>query len=297
MWSKFLLAVVASLLPGLVLAVSPYYHGDRIKADSLAGVASAVETRLRAHGFVPVGRYFPRGLPEQGVVIATRPGLQQAAAAVGRHAILASVVRVGIERDGDVSWTNPEYWGRAYLRDAYGAQQRRFDQARDDLKDALGQGQPFGGDETARKLADYRYMFGMEKLDSARNKLARADNFVDAVRIVREHLAAATGNTSQVYEVVLPDARLAVFGVAFDDPEHGDANWLSAIKRQQIIAGLPYEIYVVGDEILAPFARFRVALAFPDVGMGQFMRISRLPAYLFDTLRAVAGADDEAKAR
>jgi hypothetical protein len=60
---------------------------------------------------------------------------------------------------------------------------------------------------------------------------------------------------------------------------------------QESIAGLPYEIYVVDNEVSAPHGRFRIALAFPDVGMGQFMRISSLPNTIIETMGAVAGVE------
>jgi hypothetical protein len=60
---------------------------------------------------------------------------------------------------------------------------------------------------------------------------------------------------------------------------------------QESIAGLPYEIYVVDNQVSSPHGRFRIALAFPDVGMGQFMRISSLPNAIMATMGAVAGVE------
>lgn len=292
MWRHWLTGLVAWLaLAAHAFALSPYVGGDRLSSASLAATAALIEGKLRNEGFKPVGRFFPKGLPGYGVVIATSPSLQAMAAAAGRHAILASVVRVGFQNTGAVSWTNPEYWGRAYLRGDYDAHEATFDKVRVALAAALGEGKPFGGDVAAKNLAGYRYMIGMEKLDTAKGRLTKADSFVDAVRVVREQLANGTENTAKVYEVVLPDAKLAVFGVALNDETRGDAAWLTRIGMQEGIAGLPYEIYVVGNEIYSPFARFRVALAYPAVGMGQFMRISSMPAYVLDTLRAVAGVE------
>jgi hypothetical protein len=79
--------------------------------------------------------------------------------------------------------------------------------------------------------------------------------------------------------------------VAMNDGENSDGDWIKKIGMQENIAGLPYEIYIVDDEVESPFGRFRIALAFPDVGMGQFMRISSLPNVIMDTMAAVAGAE------
>jgi hypothetical protein len=84
-----------------------------------------------------------------------------------------------------------------------------------------------------------------------------------------------------------------VFGVAMNDDALGDGRWLKAIGMTDSIAGLPYEVYVINNEVHSPHARFRIALAFPDVGMGQFMRISSLPNKIIATMTAVAGGKVE----
>lgn len=107
------------------------------------------------------------------------------------------------------------------------------------------------------------------------------------MKAVRDNLAKGTAGTSRVYEIVLPGRKLAVFGVAMQD----DADWIRKIEQQEHIAALPYEIYIVDKDVNAPHGRFRIALAFPDVGMGQFMRISSQPNSILNTLGAVAGVD------
>jgi len=72
------------------------------------------------------------------------------------------------------------------------------------------------------------------------------------------------------------------------DSGNSDGEWISKIDMQNNVAGLPYEIYVIDKEVGAPHGRFRIALAFPDVGMGQFMRISSLPTVIIETMSAVA---------
>ena len=87
------------------------------------------------------------------------------------------------------------------------------------------------------------------------------------------------------------ERKLAVFGVAMNDGEHSDGDWIKKIDMQNNVAGLPYEIYVIGNEVGSPHGRFRIALAFPDVGMGQFMRISSLPNVIMETMGSVAGVE------
>jgi hypothetical protein len=113
------------------------------------------------------------------------------------------------------------------------------------------------------------------------------------LKTVRANLAKNVGNTAKIYEVVIPGRKLAVFGVAMNDAENNDGDWIKTIEMQNSVAGLPYEIYIVDKDVQSPFARFRIALAFPDVGMGQFMRISSLPGDIQTTMGEVAGAKKE----
>jgi hypothetical protein len=210
---------------------------------------------------------------------------------VGGHAVLGAAIRVGVKADGSIAYTNPDYWYRAYFRKAFGKKEDAVKGLQERLQAALGAGSGQGGDEAPGNLGNYRYMIGMERLDSPKNKLAEYGSFAEALKVVRENLAKGVGKTSKVYEVVMPDRKLAVFGVAMNDGDNKDGEWIKKIDMQDNVAGLPYEIYVVDNVVSSPHGRYRIALAFPDVGMGQFMRISSLPNVIMETMSAVAGAE------
>lgn len=274
-----------------VWAVSPYVQGNSVTGGSVQAAATAVEAKLKGGGFKVVGKYFPKGLAGYGVVIATDDAMLDEVGSVGGNAVLGAAIRVGIKADGSVAYTNPDYWCRAYFRKEFARKEPAVKALQSRLQETLGAGKGQGGDESAGSLANYRYMIGMERLDSPKNKLAEYGSFAEAVKTVRDNLAKGVGKTARVYEVVMPDRKLAVFGVAMNDDENGDGEWIKTIGMQNNIAGLPYEIYVVGKEVESPHGRFRIALAFPDVGMGQFMRISSLPNAILETMSAVAGAE------
>jgi hypothetical protein len=274
-----------------VWAVSPYIQGDPVPGGSVQAVAGAVEARLKTGGFKVVGKYFPQNLAGYGVVIATDEAMLGEVGAVGGHAVLGAAIRVGVKSDGSIAYTNPDYWYRAYFRKSFDKKEAAVKALQARLQGALGAGKGLGGDEAAGSLTNYRYMVGMERLDSSKNKLAEYDSFAEAVKSVRENLAQGAGKTVKVYEVVMPDRKLAVFGVAMNDGGHSDGEWIKKIDMQDNIAGLPYEIYVVDKQVSSPHGRFRIALAFPDVGMGQFMRISSLPNAIMETMGAVAGVE------
>jgi len=279
------------LLSASVWAVSPYIQGNSVTGGNVQAVAAAVESKLKGGGFKVIGKYFPKTLTGYGVVIATDDAMLGEVGAVGGHAVLGAAIRVGVKGDGSVAYTNPDYWYRAYFRKDFDKREEAVKALQARLQDALGAGKGQGGDEPPGNLVNYRYMIGMERLDSYKNKLAEYGSFAEALKTVRENLAKGAGKTAKVYEIVMPDRKLAVFGVAMNESGLSDGEWISKIDMQNNIAGLPYEIYVVDKEVSAPHGRFRIALAFPDVGMGQFMRISSLPNAIVETMSAVAGAE------
>lgn len=272
-------------------AISPYIQGDSVAGGNIQAVATAVEGKLKSGGFKVVGKYFPKNLAGYGVVIATDEAMLDEVASVGGPAVLGAAIRVGIKADGSVAYTNPDYWYRAYFRKSFDKKEAAVKAVQARLQDALGAGKGQGGDESASSLSNYRYMIGMERLDSSKNQLAEYGSFAEALKTVRDNLAKGAGKTAKVYEIVMQDRKLAVFGVAMNDAGNSDGEWIKKIDMQENIAGLPYEIYVVNNEVGAPHGRFRIALAFPDVGMGQFMRISSLPNAIIETMGAVAGVD------
>ncbi len=279
-----------------VWAISPYIQGDSVAGGNVQAAATAVESKLKNGGFKVVGKYFPKSLTGYGVVVATDEAMLDEVGSVGGNAVLGAAIRVGVKADGSVAYTNPDYWYRAYFRKSFAKKEEAVKALQARLQDALGAGKGQGGEETAGGLVNYRYMIGMERLDSPKNKLAEYGSFAEALKTVRENLAKGTGKTSKVYEVVLPNQKLAVFGVAMNDGENADGAWIKKIDMQNNVAGLPYEIYIVDNEVGAPHGRFRIALAFPDVGMGQFMRISSLPNVILETMSAVAGVEKKSSA-
>jgi hypothetical protein len=272
-------------------AITPYIQGDPVAGGNVQAAAAAVEAKLKTGGFKVVGKYFPKTLAGYGVVIATDDVMLNEVGSVGGNAVLGAAIRVGVKADGSVAYTNPDYWYRAYFRKGFDKKEGAVKALQARLQETLGAVKGQGGEESASSLINYRYMIGMERLDSSKNKLAKYENFAEALKIVRDNLAKGVAKTSKVYEIVLADRKLAVFGVAMNDGENSDGDWIKRIDMQDNIAGLPYEIYIDDDEVESPFGRFRIALAFPDVGMGQFMRISSLPNVIMETMGALAGAE------
>ena len=286
---KRLLAVLTLMFwAPLALALSPYFHGDKVPAGEVPAVLAQVEAKLAKAGFEVVGKHIPPGLPGYGTVVVTDKGLLAAVQKLGGANIVGAPIRVGVKADGSVSYMNLDYWQRAFFRKQFPQAEKAVKAAQAKLVKALGAGKAFGGSVDKKDLADYQYMFGMEGFDSDKNVVMEHLTYEDAVKTIQDNLARGIGKTTKVYEILMPDKKLAVFGVALNDPKEGEGWWVKSVGVDNI-AALPYEIYVVNNKAGHLFARFRSALGWPNVGMGQFMRIVEAPGVIRDTLTVVAG--------
>jgi hypothetical protein len=276
----------------LAHALQPYVSGDKVSGGDLKGVMTAAEQKLTAAGFTVVGRHQPAGLPQHASIIVTEPGFSAALTQIGGTAVVGLPIRVGVKADGSTSYQNLEYWQRAYLRQDYAKAEAAIKATAAKLQQTLGAGKTFGGEVKSEDLPTYRYMAGMERFPD-KSELKVHASFDEAVKTIRENLAKGVAKTAKVYEVVMPEKKLAVFGVATNDPEDGEGWWAKKIGADHV-AALPWEIFVVDNKAYALFPRYRTALAWPDLGMFQFMGISSHPDSTAAMMAKVAGGSYQA---
>lgn len=270
-------------------AVAPYISADSVTGGDVSQILAAVEKKTEAAGFATLGTYRIQGLPQYAVLVVSDKGILDAIHHIGGSNIVGAGIRIGVKADGTVSYMNPEYWYRAFFRDKFSLEQAAVKAVQAKLKQALGDGAGFGGDERAAYLAEYRYMPGMERFDSDKNELNTLPDFNTAVTTVRDNLAKGVSHTAEVYEVVMQDKKIAVFGVAMNDDKMGDGRWLYTVGGTDYIAGLPYEIYIVDNKVYSLYARYRIALGWPNLSMGHFTRIIEIPDEIRATMSRVAG--------
>ena len=284
---RILAGVVLAVFSLLAHALQPYVTADKVAGGDIKAVMAAAERKLMAEGFAVIGQHLPAGLPQHGVIVVTEPGFSAALLQIGGSAVVGLPIRVGVKADGTVSYLNLEYWQRAFLRQDYAKAEAAVKATSAKLQKALGAGKHFGGDVKAEALPTYRYMAGMERF-ADKTELKVHGNFDEAVKTIRDNLVKGVAKTAKVYEIVNVDKKLAVFGVATNDPENGEGWWAKKIGPDHI-AALPWEIFVVDNKAHALFGRYRTALAWPDLGMFQFMGIASHPDSTADMLAKVAG--------
>lgn len=285
---------VQSALVGQELA--PYLKIAEVQG-SIQSVSEQVTTALQQKGFEVLGTYQPARSTSLKVVAFTRDDLKNTAVKVADRGALGAVMKVGLVANQGmvtVSITNPDYLLRAYLRESYASHSTTLRKFTSDLISALAlQGTkavPFGGGVEAGKLKDYHYKIMMPYFTDP-VALGEYASFEEGLEIITANLQARKGQTVSVYRLVYPDKQVAVFGVGLTSPEDGEAHFLPKIGEAHV-AALPYEIILQGTEATMLHGKYRIALHWPDLTMGTFMRIMSTPGDIEDTLEGLCQKDD-----
>jgi hypothetical protein len=261
-------------------------------SGNVEGVAADVRNKLTAGGFEVVGTYSPYATTQ--LIIVTDGDLKQNAAQskFGGYGIAQRVAVSKVGEEIQVSYTNPVYMAAAYRMagDLKGVAEH--------LAKVLGRSEEFGPEAglEASKLRKYHYMFGMEYFDDP-SVLAEYDSYEAAVKAVEQGLAKNTVGASKVYRVDVPGKQETVFGVGLRSERNkyqDDAYVMSEIdfKPTRSSAHLPYEMLVSGNKVYALYARFRIAINFPDLSMmgdHSFMNIMATPDAIKNALTVAAG--------
>lgn len=269
-----------ALADGDEAVLKPFVLGSK-GAGTVAEKVEAAKSALTANGFTVVGTYTP--YPSATILIVTSDELKSNAAA-SEHGGFGAIQRVAVSKVKDevqVSYTNPVYMASVYRMKG---DLKSVDAK---LEKALGKLEDFGAKGmTASKARKYHYMFGMEYFDEP-SELAEYGSHEEAIKAVEAGLAAGKSGVSKVYRVDVPGKKESVFGVAMkgageENKFMDDTYIMSEIDFRDIksTAHLPYEVLVSDNKVYALYARFRIAISFPDLsmmGQNSFMNIMSAP--------------------
>ena len=260
--------------------------------ETIEQLSSKVIETLKANSFTVLGDYNPANKSTLKVIAFTREDLKNTVVKVTDRGALAAAFKVGLEqKDGKVilSYTNPDYILRAYLGTNYNTFKSTFQKFNTDLKttfSVLGnEFKPFGGKIKADKLKKYHYKIMMPYFSDPVS-LNEFSSFEEGLKVIENNLKAQKGNTVEVYKIVYNDQKVAVFGVGLQSKEDGESVFLPKIGEAHV-AALPYEIILQGKEATMLHGKYRIALHWPELTMGTFMKIMSTPGDIEDTLEAV----------
>lgn len=272
--------------------LSPYLKAGTFEFSVQEAVAKT-KAALITKNFEVIGEYQPGENKNLYVVAFTRSDLKQIAVGVNDRGALASVLKIGfVSKDGKtvVSMLNPMYLFNAYLGDNAQTLKNKLEVVANDAKAAMTtltkDLTPFGGSIEADDLKDYHYMAMMPRFTDP-VELNEFSSFDAGLATIRKNLEAGKGNTVKVYEVVFEDKKVAVFGVGLVDKEKGEAHFLPIIGEENI-AAMPYEIILQGNKATMLHGRYRIALHWPELTMGTFMKIVSTPGDVNDVMELLS---------
>ena len=286
-----IIALVGFALHSSSQELSPYIEIGKSN-NSIQQVSEDVLAALKENSFEILGSYHPANKSSLKVIVFTRSDLKNTVIKVADRGALASAFKVGmVKKDGAVtiSYTNPDYILRAYLRENYNSYKSVFEKFSTDLKttfSAIGNDfVPFGGTVEADKLKKYHYKIMMPYFTDPVT-LNEFSSFEEGLRVIESNLKGKKGETLQVYRILYSDAQVAVFGVGLRNKEEGEAYFLPKIGEENI-AAMPYEIILQGKTATMLHGKYRIALHWPDLTMGTFMKIMSTPGDIEDTLKGL----------
>ena len=261
--------------------ISPYISVGETP-NSLEQTEKAVVKALEASGFDIIGKYHVGNNQTLKVIVYSRNDLQQITLKVKDRGVLAAALKVGLKADGpgtQISYINPEYLFQAYLRNSYDAHTKGLEKITADVKAALSplgkENKGFGGSMTAEKLREYHYKIMMPYFSDP-VELKEFGSFEEGVKTIEKNLKSKKGDTQLVYSLKFNDQKTAVFGIAFLDEEKGE-NYFLPIIGESHLAAMPYEIIIQGKMATMLHGRYRLAVHWPELTMGTFMKIRSVP--------------------
>ena len=260
--------------------------------ESIQQISNKVIKALKDNSFMVLGSYHPSNKGSLKVIAFTNSKLKNTVVKIVDRGALAAVFKVGlVQKNGKVtvSYTNPDYILRAYLQDNYNTYKSTFKQFSTDLKttfSVIGNDfTPFGGTIKADKLKKYHYKIMMPYFSDPIT-LNEFSSFEEGVKVIENNLKAKKGKTTLVYKLIYKQQKVAVFGVGLQNKEDGEAYFLPKIGEAHV-AALPYEIILQGKKATMLHGKYRIALHWPELSMGTFMKIMSTPGDIEDMLEAL----------
>lgn len=254
--------------------------------------ATEIKGALQREGFDILGSYNPENNQNLMVIVFSNKDLQHTVLQVNDRGALAAALKIGLKFDGTkttISSINPNYIFNAYLRGEYSKHEKSLEKVVQNLRSALTpyniEDKPFGGSLSAKELHNYHYKMMMPYFTDPVT-LKKFNSFEEGVKTIEKNLAAQKGKTKLVYQLKFNDDKIAVYGVALLDKEKGEAAFLPIIGEDHI-AAMPYEIIIQDNVATMLHGRYRIALHWPELTMGTFMKIMSTPGNIEDTLKGL----------
>ncbi|NOR76324.1 MAG: hypothetical protein GQ525_14355 [Draconibacterium sp.] len=260
--------------------------------ESMKETMNTVKTALQSSDFKIIGEYNPGNSKNLAVVCYTRPDLEKIALSFSDRGSLAAALKIGFKREGNsikISMLNPMYLFYGYFIEGVDKQEKELTKISEDAKTAMKKVgtelTPFGGELSNKELQKYHYKMMMPYFEDA-EELNEFVSFEAGLKIIQNNLKAGKGDTKKVYELIYTNKEVAVFGVALLNTDKGEPNFLPIVGEENV-AAMPYEIILQGNTATILPGKFRLAISWPELTMGTFMKIMSTPGDIKDVMEGL----------
>ena len=243
------------------------FKAGYLKLDTL-------KQKLADNGLQILGTHQVAGSNDYTVVVYTSTELKQAAQLPNRG--FMAVLRIlHNAKDQELVVSNPEYYMRAFLQKDY--KEGMAKPVNDALAAALGTLTPTDDSMKTKKLAKYHFMMSMPYYD----------DFARVAKGSTEELCKkleASAKDRIVFKLnITDDGSSVLYGVALPVAIEQFNETLETMGQSHL---LPYTVLIENGEANILHAKFYFALSFPQLTMGEFMKIMSVPGDVKDAFEA-----------
>jgi hypothetical protein len=243
------------------------------KADYME--LDALKQKLADGGLEVLGTHQVAGSNDYTVVVYTSKDLKKAAELKDRGFIAALHI-LHNSKDKEIVASNPEYFMRAFLQKDY--KDGMAKPVNEALEKALGKLTPTADFLKTKKLKKYKFMVGMPNYDD----FVRVGKGTTA-ELLKKLQANAKGRivfTQKLKE----DGSALLCGVALPAEIEKFNEKIDTMKQSHL---LPYSVLIENGEARIMHAKFYLALSFPRLTMGEFMKIMSIPGDIKDEFKTI----------
>ncbi len=300
----FVLIACCFLYPEAV-KYKPYILAG-IEKGEMNDAVTKVENILTENGFEILGKYSPNQEKNRIVICATHELLKKS---VNKFIdkfdgllSLAAVTRFALYKEGDnieISYRNLPYWGNAYFRKDFPQVEKDYNVLNFKIVNmfkglSVIKNQPFGSKKglTIKKLRKYHFMIFMPYFDDV-VVLAKKIKYDETIKRIEANFANNIGTAKKVYSMSFSGKKVTVYGCSQIHPTEGENWFLKYLDKKitKVDAYLPYEFVVMKDKIVMFSGKFFMTLAYPDFGMGTWMKLSKGNTYTGRAFKSVIFGD------
>ncbi len=243
--------ITISLALFLFSAISLHAGGISAYYSATYKDAASVKSALGKAGFKVLNTYSPANKSHLKVLSFTNAKLTSMASKPKRG--FAAVQKVLVNsKTKTLLATNPTYWLKAFLQKDFRGGNTAITAS---LTKALGKLKPTSDTLSNSKLSSYHFMMGMpyyEDMLELKNGAKSVNNALYSIKL---------RNGATLYGVKM---------------SRSSESFISKIGEDKALV-LPYTILIEGGKAYALHAKYYLAISYPQLTMGEFMKISSVP--------------------